>query len=283
MPKTKLENLINPEVMADMISAKLDKGIKFSPLAEIDTTLEGQPGDTITIPAYKYVGDAEDLTEGVAMDTVLLEATAKSATIKEAGKSIEITDKSVNSGYGNPIDEANEQILMSLNAKIDNDCVIALTSGTLEHDVSQTSQISYDAVAGALDKFEDEDDEVKILFIHSLQKSTLRKDEEFIPKNKLTDAPLIKGVIGEIAGCQVVVSNKVPYNSTDGTYKNIIAKKGALSIFLKKRAKVESDRDIRARTTVIAASEYYVAELVNDSKVVKLITSATKIETPAQS
>ena len=52
MAKTILANLVNPEVMADMISATLPKKIKFSPIAKIDTTLVGRPGDTITVPKY---------------------------------------------------------------------------------------------------------------------------------------------------------------------------------------------------------------------------------------
>lgn len=52
MAQTKLANLVNPEVMADMISAKLPKKIKFSPIAKIDNTLSGQPGNTITVPKY---------------------------------------------------------------------------------------------------------------------------------------------------------------------------------------------------------------------------------------
>ncbi len=47
-----LNNLIDPEVMARMVSARLPKKIKFSPIARIDTTLVGQPGSTITVPKY---------------------------------------------------------------------------------------------------------------------------------------------------------------------------------------------------------------------------------------
>ena len=50
---TKLESLIDPEVMAPMISAKLEKSIVVTPFAKIDNTLEGQPGSTISVPKYK--------------------------------------------------------------------------------------------------------------------------------------------------------------------------------------------------------------------------------------
>lgn len=266
---TKLVNMVNPQVMADMIAAQLPNKIKFAPLAIVDKTLVGQPGDTITIPAFKYIGDAEDLTEGVAMDTVLLETTTKSATIKEAGRAVEITDKAVNSGYGDPIGSANNQIIQAINAKVDTDCITALNTATLVHDDS-TNVIGYKNIVDAIDKFKEEDDEPKVLFIHPLQKGTLRKDPDFIKASAMGDNTVMTGTIGEIAGCQVVASNKVPESA--GVYTNFIVKQGALAIYLKAEPNIEEDRDILKRTTVIAASEYYVVALADDSKVVKFKT-----------
>ncbi|MFR7009354.1 N4-gp56 family major capsid protein, partial [Streptococcus pneumoniae] len=37
--QTKLATMVNPEVMADMVSAKLPKLIKFTPLAYVETAL----------------------------------------------------------------------------------------------------------------------------------------------------------------------------------------------------------------------------------------------------
>ena len=63
---TKIADLINPEVMADMISAKVEQKIVVAPFAKVDTSLVGVPGNTITVPKYGYIGDAEDIAEGVA-------------------------------------------------------------------------------------------------------------------------------------------------------------------------------------------------------------------------
>ena len=41
MAVTKLSNLINPEVMAEMISAKVEKKVAIIPFAKMDTTLQG--------------------------------------------------------------------------------------------------------------------------------------------------------------------------------------------------------------------------------------------------
>lgn len=271
MTMTKLTNLVNPEVMADMISATLPSKVKFAPFARIDSTLEGQAGDTITIPKYAYIGDAEDLVEGVAMDTTVLTASTQTATIKAAGKAVEITDQAVLSGYGDPIGEAGKQIEDSIANKVDNDFVEALGNATLQLDEG-TKEIAYDLIVDAIDKFEEEDDEPKILFIHPKQKGTLRKDVNFVRATEMGDNIFMTGVIGEVAGCQVVASNKV--KEVDGKYTNFIIKPDALALYLKRDTNIESARDILAKTAVISADQHYVAVLENDSKAVKLITKA---------
>lgn len=49
---TMLANLVDPEVLADFIDKKLVNAIRLSPLARIDNTLVGRPGDEITLPSY---------------------------------------------------------------------------------------------------------------------------------------------------------------------------------------------------------------------------------------
>ena len=61
---TKLSDMIDPEVMGDMVSARIPKKLRVAPFAKIDDTLAGVPGDTITVPAYTYIGDAADVAEG---------------------------------------------------------------------------------------------------------------------------------------------------------------------------------------------------------------------------
>ena len=57
---TKIADMIVPEVMADMISAKIEQKVIISKIAKVDTTLQGQPGNEVTVPQFKYIGEAED-------------------------------------------------------------------------------------------------------------------------------------------------------------------------------------------------------------------------------
>lgn len=210
MAMTKLKDLVDPQVMADMVSAKLPKKIKFTPIARIDTTLEGRPGSTITVPKYAYIGDAEDVAEGVAMGTTVLTASTTEAKVKKAGKAVELTDESVLSGYGDPVGTAVNQLTMSIAAKVDNDGYDALCGAPLTYDGTAT-EISYRGVVSANAKFEDESDAslTKIIFIHPNQEATLLNDDDFKSNDKYPLNVIMSGTIGSIAGAQVVKSKKV--------------------------------------------------------------------------
>lgn len=284
---TKLANLVNPEVMADMVSARLPKKIKFSPIAKIDTTLVGRPGDTITVPKYAYIGDAEDVAEGVAMGTTVLTASTTQVSVKKAGKAVELTDESVLSGYGDPKGEATNQLTMSIAAKVDNDCLDALYTAPLTYDGS-AAVIGYDGLVKADAVFESESDEVlnKVIYINPLQEQTLRLDPNFMDKNKYGLELVMNGAIGKIAGMEVKKSKKVKKNEAGTAWMNPIVilatadpneapeadgtaeDAAALTIYMKRKVEVETDRDILAKTTVISADEHYGVALSNESKVV---------------
>ena len=268
MAETKLANLINPQVMADMIAAELPKKIKMAPFAVLDDTLQGVAGNTITIPKFAYVGEAEVVAEGIAAGTVVLTATSAQATVKKAVKAIELTDEAVLSGYGDPVGEATRQLTMSLADKVDSDCMAAAAAATNTVDKS-TAKISYDAVVDAVDAFEEEDNEAKALFIHPKQLTTLRKDANFIDKNKFGADVMMTGAIGQIAGCQVIVSKKVK-DLGSGVYANVILKEGALAIYLKRDVNAETDRNVLKSTTILKVDEHFVAAVKDERKLVVL-------------
>lgn len=283
---TVLGNLINPEVMTDMISATLPKKIKFSRIAGVDTTLEGREGDTVTIPKYAYIGDAEDVAEGVALGTVSLTATTTKVTVKKAGKATEISDEAILSAHGDTVGESVNQLAMAVASKIDDDCVKALNTAALKYDGS-AGAISYEGIVKAIDLLEDESDTPvsKVIFVHPKQVTQLRLDADFRDLNKYPMPVIMTGAIGSIAGAQVIVSKRVTTDG-DGNYVNPIVvvdtadpneattadkfatSSPALTIYLKRAVNVETDRDILKSTNVIKTDEHYVVALTNDSKVV---------------
>lgn len=213
---TMIADLINPEVMADMISAKVEKKLVVAPFAKVDTTLQGAPGDTITVPQYAYIGDAEDVAEGVAAETVKLATTTTTAKVKKAMKAVELTDEAVLSGYGNPVGETNNQIAMAIASKVDSDAMEALQGAQLIYDGSG-AVIKYASVVDAVDLFEEEVNTEKVMFIHPKQVTQIRKDTDFISADKYPGNVMMTGEIGKIANCRIVPSKKVPLH--DAWYK----------------------------------------------------------------
>lgn len=209
---TKLESLIDPEVMAPMISGKLEKAIVATPFAKIDNTLEGQPGSTITVPKYEYIGDAEDVAEGVEQGESILSATSKEYKIKKAVKDVVLTDEAVLNGYGNPVGEANNQLGLSLASKVDNDVMIELQKAQLVKKVG--AAISYDGIVDAIDLFNEEQNVEKVMFISPNQNSTLRKDANFISADKYNQNVVMKGEIGMVSNTRIVPSRKIVVEET---------------------------------------------------------------------
>lgn len=270
MPQTKMANMINPEVLKDMISASLTNAIRFSPLARVDSTLVGQAGNTVTVPRFEYIGDAEDVAEGVAMGTTVLTTSTQQATIKKAGKAVELTDESVLSGYGDPLGEAAKQLRMSIANKVDNDALAALATTTLVHATAAAGKLDVATVEAAQALFNDEDSEDMVLIANPADAATLRNDAaaNWTRSGDLGDQMLVSGAYGEVLGAQVIRSRKLPAKTA------YLVKRGALAMYMKRNVAVETDRDILAKTTVISADEHYGVVLEDESKAVKITITA---------
>lgn len=267
---TQLAQMIDPEVMAQMISAQLPKAIKFSGIAPVDTTLEGTPGSTVTIPKFKYIGDAQDVAEGAAIDYTMLETTSDKYTIKKAGKGVKLTDEAVLSGYGDPVGEAQKQVRMAIASKVDNDIVAAAKGTTL----SVAHAIDIDLIDQLEATFEDAPDAIEeedagtvgVLFLSYKDTAKLRKaaGSDWTKASDLGDNILISGAFGELLGWEIVRSKKI----VEG--EGLAVKTGALKTFLKRSVLAEKERDIDHKLTKFNADQHYVVALVDETKCIKI-------------
>lgn len=265
MAVTKLNNLINPEVMGAMIGAKIDAQLKLTPYAKVDTTLVGVPGDTKTVPSWNYIGDAEDVAEGAEVGLSTLTASSTTFTIKKAMKAVGITQEAVNSGLGNPIAQAETQLAKAIAGKVDNDVLDAVYTGKNVYAASTLAAIAYGGLVDAIAKFEDEEDGIdKVIFIHPAQEATLLKDSDFLSADKFTAGVAVNGAIGKIAGAWVKKSKKVrlvSYEKDNAT--------GTLDIsaanLAEYQAKVDPSVELVAGDKVkalAAASQYYLCPII---------------------
>ena len=265
---TELANLFDPQVVADLVDAKLVDYIKFSPLAVVDTTLVNNAGDTVTLPQYAYIGDAADVPEGTDIPIGQLVETTTDVKVKKIGKGVQLTDEAVLSGHGDPMNQASEQILIALGSKEDNDMLTVLEGigAGMTHTATGTSLVSDDIADALAIKFGEDMDGDKVLLVSPEQYNDFRKNNnDWIPASEVAANVAMSGTVGFVQGCQVVVSNKLR-----GKKEAFIVKPGALKIFLKRGVLVEMDRDIINKSTIITADKHGVCYLYDSSKAIKI-------------
>lgn len=272
---TKSQQVIKPEVMADMVSDKLPEMIKFTPLAYVEKELVGVPGDTLTVPKWTYSGDATDIEEGDAIPVDQLGTKKQTMTIKQTGKAVEITDKAALTAQGDIYTEAANQITLAIANKVDNDIIVAAKTATQNIAEAPVSVANIDK---ALAVFNDEDDARYVALVNPKDAIKLRADagQNWLRGSEIGADIIVSGTFGEVAGVQIVRTKKVEEGkgflvkvSAVDTDADDNAKYGAFVINLKRDVEVEKDRDILKKTTVFSGDEYYGVYLYDDTKVVK--------------
>lgn len=293
MATTLSTDLIIPEVWADTVGPMIMGKSVMVNLAESNDTLVGQPGEKIIFPKFNYIGDADDIEETESIVPVKLGMTDSEATIKEAAKGVEITDKAILTAVGSPMSETQSQLSLSLARKLDKDIRIAATevqtaeqagldklgkarpgSRPLVADASEEA-FSWGLFTAAVALFGDEYDpaDLAAVVLHSQQHIALMNDPKFQSVDSFgAGAVLMRGQVGRIGNVPIVVSDLATPGTAAGTKQALIIRRGALQVMYKRRPIVETDRDILARSTVVTTNVHYGAKRVNDRGVIVLET-----------
>ena len=268
MALTKVEDLIIPEVMADSISAVLPKQIRFAPYATVDETLVGVSGDTLVRSKYAYVGPAEDLVEGEAIEMDSLADTKVDVKVKEAGKGIAITESALIARLDVETEATQNQMAKAIADKLDQDYIKALNEAKL----TASGPISADAVIAAIDVFNDEDDYDYVLFANPADVAKLRK--ELVLDKASGGSFMSESQMAEVLGLSAVVKTK-----RVEVGQAFVQKVGAVEIVYKKRPQVRTSFNISTRCLEIVGNTFYAVHLANDNGVVK-ITTESETKTP---
>ena len=206
---TMLEDLIDPQVLADEIDLKLIDKIRFAPLATIDDTLMGRDGDELTFPYYGYVGAAEDVAEAGEIPIRSLATDVKKVKVSKIGMGIAYTDEALLSGHNNSIaTEAANQIVTSIADGVDNKFLEEMATAQMSSNITANGNIANDIIDGVMQFGEDMDGE-KVLVVPTQVYGRIVKSGDWIPNTDTGANILIRGSQGSIAGCQVVISNRL--------------------------------------------------------------------------
>ena len=270
----KLNKLIDPEVIGAYLDVKLVDKIKLAPIVEIDRTLEGRPGSTLTLPKWGYIGDAKDLAEGAALTFEDIAESTQEIAVKKVAKGVSITDEAVLSGYGNPVEQIGQQLLVAVASKIEADLYDAVktekvatrnSAGCLKHEYAGTAFAKEDII-DMLAKFGEDQEGEKVLFVNPADFAALAKDPDFV--QIMQGAQIITGEMGMLYGVRIVVANRVAVG------KPFMMKPGALSLVMKRNVMVEAERDMDHFANKYAVSDHYVCYVKYADRIVKAAPSS---------
>jgi N4-gp56 family major capsid protein len=276
----KLENLIDPQVLAEFLNIKLIDAIKFAPLCGVNRDLEGRPGSTLTIPVYDYIGTAEEVPEGDDVKFGQFGKNTIDVKVKKAGRGVRITDEAILSGYGDPVNEIAKQLLVSIAERVDQDCIAVFRREQEERAAEMESEgkpvpeylkrkvvdcenaeFNKNMIVDMIAEFGEDIEGEMTLIVNPKHLAKLRKDADFV--HVANGQAIMSGEIGQIFGARVVVSNNVEANEM------FLVKNGAVNILMKRDVMVETDRDIVNKTNIFVVDEHYAVYLADATKVVK--------------
>jgi N4-gp56 family major capsid protein len=277
-------NVIDPQVWADTVSPLLLGKSVMAGLSTQDDTLVGTPGSTVSFGTWVYSGDARDAAEGVEIEADGLSMTERHVSIKEIGKRLDLTDTATLIALASPNSEAVSQSALAISRKIDTDLRVAAELVTTGEFASSplifptvAASLTYDAYVDASALWGDEYDPANVaaLIVHSKQYTQLRHDPDFITVDKIGDrASIITGQIGSLAGVAVIVSDRATAIGTAGTadagHNALLIRRGALALRYKRRALVETDRNIAKRINTVVTTAHYAAHRADDRGVIVL-------------
>lgn len=276
---TQGNGFIDPQVLTAMVSAQLPNYLKFAPMAVVDTTLEGRPGTTVTVPRWKYIGEATDVKELGAIPLKELSASMQDIKIKKAGIGSKYSDEFALSAYGDPISEITRQLGMSIADHVDNDCMNTLLKAKLTcsnaNDLTlinalEATFVNNTTVGNDTTEATAMMNGVIVMNPQDANDLIAAAMDAYKRPTQLGDNVLIQGngALGEILGWQIVTSRKLAKG------KAVAMKQGALGIYMKRGVAVETQRDIIHKATIITADEHYATAINDDSKVCVITLTA---------
>lgn len=285
MATTLSTDLYRPEVWRDLAQTAF-KGraiVATSPAVVVDDSLVGEPGDTVNFPKWMNLSDMEDLAETDVLVPEKLRQSNSQATIKEAGKAAEWSDKAKLTGIGNIQDEAIRQFGVLAARKVDADLIAAATAtiagGITYADgtpavasnplaLTATGGLTWANIVKAGLLFGDEFDPADFagLYINSAASEQMLNDEKFIQAAQTSggNSLISGGLLGTKNGLRIFQTNRLAAG------KALLLKNNSLGLMYKRRPVVEQDRDILARTTVVATTMHYAVKRLNDEGVVNI-------------
>ena len=252
--------IVEKAMLAAVVHAAI-ADVKLYPLTKI-VPMEAKAGGSVDLPTVKYIGDADAVEAGVAINPADFTAETVNHKVIKAAKAMKVTQEDMNNSYIDLQEEAEFQLGKAIKNKVEIDLMACLGTATLTAEIAGLNGMN---LPDALIPFGDALDEKMYIIVNPAGLAEIRKDDAFVMNASHTNNVNAAGMLFDM---EVIVSAKVPENTC------YVIKEGALALYLKKDAEIEMDKDIVTQTYNIVATQHYVAVLNDASKAIK-VTIAT--------
>lgn len=273
MGYTKRSDVVIPELLVEAVRGEFTgaKALYGSAAVTVNMSLPGgvKGGQTISIPYFGTLGEAEDIVEGEALTPEGITSTKETATVIHTGKAFAISQWADWAAWGDPYAEAARQMRELFVRRWDKALIDAAATNvpsayTLDLTSATDKTLGYDNMLNARQKWGDEQDRIALIAVHS--------DVYFdiLKKKDLNGKPLVstesEGPDGykptRWGGALVVISDKCKKTLTTGTtynYESYLLKERSLAIWANGDVSVDQDKDILADVRVVASHHYFAA------------------------
>jgi hypothetical protein len=273
---TAIADIIDPEVLADQISAKFPENLVFAQvpnLVEVDTTFPlGSPGSTFTMPFWKRIGAFGAMSEGTPLTVNKITASKEQCQVQRAGLALGTYDTAGLVSKADPMTEIAAQIGRRAAEYIDAKLVLQAdrtpnavdatgttynTGGTLDDAVIIDSLVSKvgdqygKMIAGG------------VLIMHSKPFGDLIRLGKIQNQYQSGMNVLQTGMISTLLGMPIFLSDRVTVASVSSVnhYNTYVVSPGQLALFYQRQVRVEFDRDPLAQEDIIVSTVHFATHL----------------------
>ncbi|CAK7015433.1 hypothetical protein [Tissierella sp.] len=272
---------IKATLYADMVREKFNGRVKVLQLATDLGNLENiGNGDTISFPKWSLIGDASEMTKGVALNPEELQSTEQTVKVKQVGKAVRVYDSENVTSIGNQLDEGSTQTAMVMARKLDADLIANLKDAPFQSPVADGKKITSAEIETGLLNFGDERDieDFAGIVINSLLIPSFYDMKEFTDATNTTTVAgnglISNGLLGYYRGIPVFISDKGTYDDVTTSCITFVIKKGAIGYKMAKDLDIELEREAKLKATDIVCDAIYATALVKDDGVVVLKKNA---------
>lgn len=272
MAVTAIADIINPEVLADQVSAKFPDMLVLGQSGLVDVDGEfplGVPGSVFKMPFWKRVAAFGALTEGTAMTPGKITTGSEYAVVSRAGAAYEVYDTASLVSKADPVAEISDQVARRAAEYIDNSLVLECdkTPNLSDTSLVSTGLIDQNSIITALTTTIG-DNYTKMLaggavFMHSKVYKDLVTTGAIQNQYQSGSGVMLTGVLPTISGLPIFITDLGTQTTVSSAlhYSTYVVGAGALALFYQRQVMVEFDRDILLQADIIAATVHFASHL----------------------